>query len=299
MTRVERQQIAAPPRLHENLFPLTSETAAQEIFTDALSCLGPFLKSAGSQHGRSTARTQRTAKSCSSFAIHLLRAAMAQVTDQQPSGLRDTIVQLASLSLEALSMLRESLRGKPYEVEMQRYLLLRKLVALRSYSNAIHQAWVLYMALCCQCWQPLSALPLSDCTAASIHPLPMADTCSNSEIASLIVGTVLNLLLSIIEHGDIQSGMNKVMTIVQDYGAIMSWLRYSCTRSLKACLQLQAITLPMSTQMRALLVPCRLLPEAEQATHADTLFRYLFKVLFDVSAMECAALPQQMLVSPP
>ena len=222
MTRPERQQIAAPPKLPEDAFPISNETAAQRIYTDARSCLEPLLKSAD---GRSTACTPRTAKSYSSFVIHLLRSAMAQITDQQPSGLRNIIVQLAFLSLEALSLLRESLKGKPYEVEMQRYVLVRKLVSLRSYSNATYQAWVLYMALCSQCWQPMSALPPSDCNAVPTRPLPVADTCSNTEIASLVVGTVLNLLLSIVEQDNLQSAKHQVMTIVHDHEAIMSWVR--------------------------------------------------------------------------
>lgn len=222
MTRSERQQTAALTRLLEDAFPVTNETAAQQIFTDARSYLEPLLKPAG---GCSTACTQRTAKTYSSFVIHLLRAAMAQVTEHQPSRLTNTIVQLASLSLEALSILRESLKGKPYEVEMQRYVLVRKLVSLRSYRNAMHQAWVLYMALCCQCWQPMSALPPSDCNAVPARPLPVADTCRSKEIASLVVGTVLNLLLSVVEQDNFQSAKNQIMTIVQDHGAIMSWVR--------------------------------------------------------------------------
>ena len=242
MTRLGRQDAAAgPPRLLEDVASLTCEASAQQIITDAKNYLEPFLKAAGPQHGRSSACTQRTAKSCSSFVIHLLRAAMAQVTDEQTPGLKKATIQLACLSLEALSVLRVSLKGKPYEVELQRYMLLRKLIYLRSYSNAMHQAWLLYMALCCQCWQPTSALPPSDCNGASPQPLPMADTCSNTEIASLVVGTVLNLLLTIVEQGNFVSEISKVMAIVTDHEAIMSWLRWTLvvtshrTCSLEAC----------------------------------------------------------------
>ena len=225
-----RQKAAAgPPRLLESASNLTCEAAAQQIIIDAKGYLEPYLepllKAAGPQRGRSAACTQRTAKSCSSFVIHLLRAAMIQVTNEQPPGLKEAAIQLASLGLEALSVLRETLKGKPYEVEMQRYMLLRKLMSLMSYRNAMHQAWLLYMALCCQCWQPMSAQPPSDCNGASIQPLPMADTCSNTEVASLVIGAVLNLLLSITEQGNLHSEISKVMTIASDHGAIMSWLR--------------------------------------------------------------------------
>lgn len=220
-----RQKAAAGPhRLLEGAINLTCETAAQQVITDAEGYLQPYLRSAaGPQRSRSAVCTSQMAKSCSSFVIHLLRAAMTQLSDNQPPGLRTATVQLASLGLEALSVLRGNLKGKLYEVEMQRYMLLRKLVTLRSFSNAMHQAWLLYTALCCQCWQPMPALSSSD--PKLTQPLPMADTCSNSEIASLIVGTVLNLLLSAVEQGNLGSEINKVTTIVTDHEAIMSWLR--------------------------------------------------------------------------
>ena len=245
---------AGPPRLLESASNLTCVTAAQQIITDTKDYLepylAPFLKAAGPQHGRSAACTQRTAKSCSSFVIHLLRAAMTQVTDERPPGLREAAIQLASLGLEALSVLRGTLKGKPYEVEMQRYMLLRKLMSLRSYSSAMHQAWLLYTALCCQCWQPMPAQPPSDCKGASIQPLPMSDTCSNTEVASLVIGTVLNLLLSITEQGVLHSETSKMMTIADDHGAIMSWLRWGSSGAPcnccppAACIRLQALELP-------------------------------------------------------
>lgn len=246
-----RQKAAAgPPRLLERASHLTCEAAAEQVITDAKgyleTYLEPFLKAAGPQCSRSAARTQRTAKSCSSFVIHLLQAAMSQVTDEQPPGLREAAIRLASLGLEALSVLRRTLKGKPYEVEMQRYMLLRKLMSLKSYSSAMSQAWLLYTALCCQCWQPMPAQPPSDCNGASIQPLPMADTCSNTEVASLVTGTVLNLLLSITEQGVLHSEISKIMTIANNHGAIMSWLRWgSCggpcnSCSPEACIRLQA-----------------------------------------------------------
>ena len=246
-----RQKAAAGPHgLLESALNLTNETAAQQVITDAEGYLQPYLRlAAGPQRSRSAACTQQTVKSCSSFVIHLLRAAMTQLTDKQPPGLRQAIIQLASLGLEALSVLRGSLKGKLYEVEMQRYMLLRKLMSLRSYSNAMHQAWLLYKALCCQCWQLMPARPSSDrnCT----QPMPMADTCSNSEIASLVVGTVLNLLLSVVEQGSLGSEINKVTTIVADHEAIMSWLRWGshggpCIHcSPAACMRLHAARMCM------------------------------------------------------
>ena len=251
-----RQKAApGPARLLERASHLTCEAAAQQVITDAKgylgTCLDPFLKAAGPQYSRSAACTQLTAKSCSSFVIHLLRAAMTQVTDEQPPGLREAAIQLASLGLEALSLLRGTLKGKPYEVEMQRYMLLRKLMSLRSYSSAMDQAWLLYVALCCQWWQRMPAQSLSDCNGASIQPLPMADTCSNTEVASLVIGTVLNLLLSVTEHGVLHSEISKIMSVANDHRAIMSWLRWgSCGSpcnlcSPDACIRLQAHGVPL------------------------------------------------------
>lgn len=205
---------------------LTSLQDANELLADATKQLEPLFDAARSPHDRSTACSQRTAKSYSACVVHLLRNAMSQLNAEKPQALRAVIVQLASLGLEGLSVLRDSLKGKAYEVEVQRYMLLRKLVALKSHSDAVQQAWLLYMALCCQCWQQKdSAMIQADCNSFSAQPLPVADEASNIEIASLVIGTVLNLLLSIIEQGSLQAEMSKVMAIVHDHKAIMSWLR--------------------------------------------------------------------------
>ena len=226
MTRQARQQIVArPPSSLDNLASLTTGATARQVVTDAKKYLEPVLALARSPPGCSTACSQRTAKMYFSFVVHLLRSSMTQLTLEQAHPVRVATAQLASVGLEALSVLRGTLKGKPYEVEVQRYMLVRKLVLFKSYSDAVHQAWLLYTALSCHCWLPTAILV--NCDGNPVQPLPKADRSSNTEIASLVTGTVLNLLLSIVEQGTPQSDNSKVMMIVNDYEAIISWLRFA------------------------------------------------------------------------
>ena len=225
MTRQGRQQaMARPPSSLENLALLMSGVTARQVITDTQKYLEPVLSLAHSPPGCNTACSQRTAKLYFSFVVQLLKTSMAQITLEQAHPERIAAAQLAAIGLEALSVLRGSLKGKLHEVEVQRYMLVRKLVLFKSYSDAVHQAWLLYTALSCQCWQPAAAI-LLDCDGNPAQSLPKADRPSNTEIASLVSGTVRNLLLSIVEQGTPQSDMSKVATLVNDYEAIMSWLR--------------------------------------------------------------------------
>ena len=47
---------------------------------------------------------------------------------------------------------------------------------------------------------------------------------SNAELSSLVVGTVLNLLVSIVEQGSIKANSVRVMSVLNHYDAITGWL---------------------------------------------------------------------------
>ncbi len=226
MTRQKRQQTegVSSKVLLDNMASIADESAAKRSIVSVREYLEPVLTAARSQQENLTACSQRLAKSYSSFVVHLLRASMVEVNSDQTPALRAAYVELASLGLEGLSVLRGSLKGRPYEVEVQRYMLLRKLVSLACYPQAVQQAWLLYTALCCHSWQPDSQAFTTHCMNSAAQPLPKPDT-NNIEIGSLVAGAVLNMLLSIVEQSSIQSDLYKVMSIVCDYDSIMNWLR--------------------------------------------------------------------------
>ena len=205
----------------------SSEAAARQCLSDAKRYLEPVFKAARGKQNGLAAKDATAWRPYSAFVVSLSRISSSQITADQPPLLMSAVMQLASLGLTSLSLLRNNLKGKLYEVEVQRYMLVRKLVCLHNYSDAAQQAWLLYTALCCKPWQPASNTAPIDAESMqhSAQRLPEPDTSSHAEVSSLIVGTVLNLLLSVIEQGCLQSEEARLMTIVHDYRAVVSWIR--------------------------------------------------------------------------
>ena len=223
MTRQTRQEAGGvtPKVLLDNVASSLKADAAKQALADVRAYLDPVLKAARLQQENPTASSQRLAKSHSTFVVNLLRVSLAKITSEQ---LQTAYIELASLGLEGLSVLRSSLKGRPHEVEMQRYMLIRKLLSLSCHQQALQQSCLLYNALCCQCWQTEAAILMTHSVTYRTQPLPRPDD-SNNEISNLVVGSVLDMLLSIVAQSGIQRNLCKVMIVVHDYECITEWLR--------------------------------------------------------------------------
>ncbi len=225
MTRQLRQEAGriTPKVLLDSVASVLEANAAEQALADAREYLEPVLTAARLQQ---TASSQRLAKSQSTFVVNLLRVSLAKITNEQSPALQTAYIELASLGLEGLSVLRSSLKGRPHEVEVQRYMLIRKLVSLACHQQALQQSCLLYNALCCHCWQTgrTAAIVMTHSVTYRTQPLPRPND-SNNEMSNLFVGSVLNMLLSIVEQDGIQPNLSKVMIVVHDYECITEWLR--------------------------------------------------------------------------
>lgn len=225
MTRQLRQEAGriTPKVLLDSVASVLEANAAEQALADARAYLEPVLTAARLQQ---TASSQRLAKSQSTFVVNLLRVSLAKITNEQSPALQTAYIELASLGLEGLSVLRSSLKGRPHEVEVQRYMLIRKLVSLACHQQALQQSCLLYNALCCHCWQTgqTAAIVMTHSVTYRTQPLPRPND-SNNEMSNLFVGSVLNMLLSIVEQDGIQPNLSKVMIVVHDYECITEWLR--------------------------------------------------------------------------
>lgn len=228
MTRQTRQEAGGvtPKMLLDSVASILEANAARQALDDVREYLDPVLRAARLQQKNPTASSQRLAKSHSTFVVNLLRVSLAKIASEQAPALQTAYIELASLGLEGLSVLRSSLKGRPHEVEVQRYMLIRKLVSLACHQQALQQSCLLYSALCCQCWHTgrTAAIVMTHSITYRTQPLPRPDD-SNSEICNLVVGSVLNMLLSVVEQSEIQRNLSKVMIVVHDYKCITQWLR--------------------------------------------------------------------------
>lgn len=159
------------------------------------------------------------------FLVQLLKQSMTRLSKDVVPAIRATLVQLATLGLHALAALRAILKGRPHEVEVLRYSLVRKLVLLAYFSTAVDQSWLIYCALCCRCWQASAEDLTCDTQPAKLQPIPFPASSQDHEVVSLVAGTVLNMLLSFSEQDDTHKQLSRLLHVTANLEAMMAWLR--------------------------------------------------------------------------
>ena len=207
-------------------------------------------------------------------------------TGSDPARLQ-TAVGIAEQSLRGLNAVRKILRGRPFEVEVQHYALVRKLVALKAFQEAAQQGWQLLAALC-RLWPvQQSPQPGSDDSCSSKPGLPEPPATGGGALAEqaapIVVGVVLNLLISTIELGGSCAQLVE-MTCIS--AGVHAWLRYYPPFKNGRRVQLSHSSL---TDEQVVLH--RFLPEPEARRHAESIFRCWYKVSFQTCSLNCTSFP--------
>lgn len=225
VVRRERQLSAgAAKALLEALSSANDELSAADALASIKVSLQPVLADRDRYKTEGNACKQTLGKTYPSFLVQLLKQAMKKLGDENQLAMRDIFISTAVLGLEGLSALRAFLQGRPHEVEILRYVLLRKLVSLQCFPEALHQAWLLYCALCSQSWCSAD-FQLYAHEAASLQPLPAPSNDQSDDVATLIFGTVLNMLLSIAEQKAIEKQLTMLGHVAEGFDTIMAWVR--------------------------------------------------------------------------
>ena len=197
-------------------------------------------------------------------------------------------VSTAEQSLRGLNAVRKILRGRPFEVEVQYYALVRKLVALKAFKEAAQQGWQLLAALC-RLWPGhQSPQPDSDDSCSSKPGLPEPPTTGDRAIAEqaapIVVGVVLNILISTIE---LRGSCAQLVEMTCVSAGIHAWLR--CEPPFKDGRRMR---LSRSSEMNEQVVlPYRFLPEQEGQRHAESLFCCWYKVGIQTCTLNCTSFP--------
>ena len=226
MARPDRQPIApASQAILDALAAAQDAQAARQVYMQAESFLQPVLAQSDSGRASSNTRRQPIGKAYSIFLVQLLKGSMARLTSDVVPAMRETLVQLAVIGLEGLAAVRMSLKGRPHEVEVLRYTLVRRLVLLAYFSRALDQSWLIYCALCCQCWQASTEQLACNIEPTSLQCIPYPDVSEDAEVATLVAGTVLNMLLSFSEHKEINKQVSKLLHVSASLKTILAWLK--------------------------------------------------------------------------
>lgn len=222
-----KQPVAAASQALLDAFAAASDAEAAHLIHDNIKqYLRPILACTTRGRAGKLGDAQLPSKAYCTFSVQLLRISMARLSSDIVPAVRDMSMQLATLGLQALTTLRAFLKGRPHEVEILRYTLVRKLVLLTCFSSALHQSWLIYCALCCQCWQARSDVPCNT-EPAQLPPAPFPATSLDNDVVSLFTGTVLNMLLSFSEQKDTRTQVSKLVHVTANLKAMTAWLRYA------------------------------------------------------------------------
>lgn len=221
MVRRDRQPIAVDAQtLLDTLTAARDDTALRSVCNKVEHYLQPVV--ARSDRGQASSAAGRP---YSLFLAQLLKQSLARLTDDVLPAVRESLFQLATLGLEGMAAIRAALKGRPHEVEVLRYTLVRKLVLLACFSKASEQSWLIYCALCYQCWQANSERLFCNMEPAKLQPIPFPDRSEDSEVATLVAGTVLNMLLSFSEQTVSDKQIPKLVHVSANLETITAWLR--------------------------------------------------------------------------
>lgn len=149
--------------------------------------------------------TAALARVFAQFLVRLVKLAFGLLADSATcsgdAGLH-AAADLAEAGVAALDALRSALRGRPREIEVQRYTLVRRLAARRLHARAAAQAELLHTAICSR-WGDADAGAAGEARiapsgsgaggCAALPCLPQPSNTETKEDVAVVIGTVLNL----------------------------------------------------------------------------------------------------------
>lgn len=130
------------------------------------------------------------------------------------------LVSVTKDSLDAQNLLQLQQSGNGMEVEVQRYSFVRRLVAIRHHQEALLQGELVLSALCRQ-----SKVPGRKQAQKHKAKLQKPEQEPPKDLILLVVGTVLNLLVSTVEHFTKQALLDELTGLLENLATVAHWLR--------------------------------------------------------------------------
>jgi hypothetical protein len=132
---------------------------------------------------------------------------------------------LTRIALNCLHIIRPALKGRFFEVEVQRYAFLRTLFAHRCYDESIQEAELIFKSILTS-WD----LPPHPTIKAgeSLSTLPLPAKGQNSESVALTVGVGIHLVLCLLERTGPSECWLRLKSVM---GSLAPWFRCAMTTS--------------------------------------------------------------------
>jgi hypothetical protein len=154
--RAAQARLPLPGEADALLARLASAAAAGTLAAAAPAATA-LLESLLQPSGEGSADRAALARAFAPFLVHLVKLAFGLLADQAAcacDGELHAAADLAEAGVSGLEALRGALRGRPHELEVQRYTLVRRLAGRRLLARAAAQAERLLAAICARWGAP-------------------------------------------------------------------------------------------------------------------------------------------------
>ena len=178
------------------------------------------IDATSSQKQYNTALKSATTK-FGAFLIEVLKETANGLSNPTDPESLEIYINIISKALDSLHVIRSTLKGRQFEVEIQRYSFLRKLVVIQRHHDALQHAKCIL-----QCVTTSWALQEKQCQEALAVPaLPAPGNSQPPEAVALVAGTVIHLLVCLVDHTDAADGSVDFMQLAPCLGSLAPWLR--------------------------------------------------------------------------
>lgn len=222
MGRASRKSSASAST--EAIKVLDRSNATLDELKAAHACLtGTFAAVTDATPRQSGIAAAEQAKTLTVLAVQLVKKALIRLSVVRKDCRSGAILgQLAGLGIDVLDACRDTLKGRFFEVELQRYTLARQLAARGIFQEALQQGWLAYIGAC-KHWAGQDDFDHTQQPPVPKLAGPKATNYSK-ESAAVVVGVIVSLVFCSVELPASQASQ-QLHRLQAPLNCIPSWLR--------------------------------------------------------------------------
>jgi hypothetical protein len=165
------------------------------------------------------------AKKYATWLVQFMKSAFDLLGSSMPGQRQEVLVSCACLAVDRIRTARLAIKGRPLEIELQIYSLVRKLVAIGQYRIAAKYGRALYISVCSHCGSNVSSVG-AFAESAEWPPPPQPSRECDQQAPGLLVCALLNALLCAAEAPTAPEALRRLRQTVPALSGIGAWLRW-------------------------------------------------------------------------
>ena len=206
-----------------SITPSSSVSCLKDVTAELRAHLRPVLQTPPACSSKPSTLARQYGKPL----IQLIKQAFGCLSQDTPTQAVSVLSELAAVGLQGLSSLRSALRGRPFENEVQRFSLVKRLSSMQQPAEARRHAVLLLQGIS-QHWPAFREPPADNSREAKLVPaLSHLDSqAAAPEQALILLGAILQLYACLSMPEPMQLWAAWVSALTQATWTTLCWLRY-------------------------------------------------------------------------